>query len=174
MKFGVKCMKTMTERALKEAFAGESQAHVRYLIFAEEAEKRRFENIARLFRAIAFSEYIHAKNHLKALGGIKETVDNLQAAINGETFEVEEMYPAYSAVAETQGEREAQRVIKWALEAEKIHASLYEKAKSVASEKRDISIGKIYVCERCGYTVEGGAPERCPVCGAPKERFKEF
>ncbi|MBO8173706.1 MAG: rubrerythrin family protein [Thermococcus sp.] len=164
----------MTKRFLSEAYAGESQAHMKYLIFAEVAEKEGFPNIAKLFRAIAFAELVHAKNHLKALGNVKDTVENLQMAIDGETFEVEEMYPAYKAVAELQGEKEAVRSTHYALEAEKIHAELYKKAKELAEQKKDMEIKKIYICPVCGYTALDDAPEKCPVCGMPKEKFVIF
>ena len=164
----------MTKKFLSEAFAGESQAHMRYMIFAEVAEKEGFPNIAKLFRAIAFAELVHAKNHLKALGNVKDTVENLQMAIDGETFEVEEMYPAYKAVAELQGEKEAVRSTHYALEAEKIHAELYRKAKELAEQKKDMEIKKIYICPVCGYTALDEAPEKCPVCGVPKEKFVIF
>ncbi|WP_324735614.1 rubrerythrin family protein [Thermococcus sp. SY098] len=164
----------MTKKFLSEAYAGESQAHMRYMIFAEVAEKEGFPNIAKLFRAIAFAELVHARNHLKAIGGVKDTVENLQVAIDGETFEVEEMYPAYKAVAELQGENEAVRSTTYALEAEKIHAELYRKAKELAKEKKDIEIKKVYICPVCGYTAVDEAPEKCPVCGVPKEKFVVF
>lgn len=143
-------------------------------VLEELTEKEGFPNIARLFRAIAFAELVHAKNHLKALGNVKDTVGNLQMAIDGETFEVEEMYPAYKAVAELQGEKEAVRSTTYALEAEKIHAELYKKAKEMAEQKKDIEIKKIYICPVCGYTAVDEAPEKCPVCGVPKEKFVIF
>ncbi len=167
-------MRKMTEENLKAAFAGESQAHMRYLIFAEAAEREGKPNIARLFRAIAYAEQVHAANHLGELGGIGKTPENLAEAIAGETFEVEEMYPAYLAVAELQGEAGARRAIHYALEAEKIHARMYEKAKEAAAKGQDIELKTVYICPVCGYTVEGEAPEYCPVCGAPREKFKSF
>ena len=167
-------MRKMTEENLKAAFAGESQAHIRYLIFAEAAEREGKPNIARLFRAIAYAEQVHAANHLGELGGIGKTPENLAEAIAGETFEVEEMYPAYDAVAELQGEKGAKRSIHYALEAEKIHARMYEKAKEAAEKGQDIELKTVYICPVCGYTVEGEAPEYCPVCGAPREKFKNF
>ena len=167
-------MRKMTEENLKAAFAGESQAHIRYLIFAEAAEREGKPNIARLFRAIAYAEQVHAANHLGELGGIGKTPENLAEAIAGETFEVEEMYPAYLAVAELQGEAGARRAIHYALEAEKIHARMYEKAKEAAAKGQDIELKTVYICPVCGYTVEGEAPEYCPVCGAPREKFKNF
>ena len=167
-------MRKMTEENLKAAFAGESQAHIRYLIFAEAAEREGKPNIARLFRAIAYAEQVHAANHLGELGGIGKTPENLAEAIAGETFEMEEMYPAYLAVAELQGEAGARRAIHYALEAEKIHARMYEKAKEAAEKGQDIELKTVYICPVCGYTVEGEAPEYCPVCGAPREKFKNF
>ncbi len=167
-------MKKMTERFLWDAFAGESQAHMKYSIFAEEAEKRGKKNLARLFRAIAYAEYVHAKNHLRQLGGIGNDVDNLDVAIAGETFEVEEMYPVYNETAKMQGERGAEVSTRFALEAEKIHAELYRKAKKMAEEGKDYEEVDIYICPVCGYTVEGEPPDRCPICGAKREDFKKF
>ena len=145
-------MRKMTEENLKAAFAGESQAHIRYLIFAEAAEREGKPNIARLFRAIAYAEQVHAANHLGELGGIGKTPENLAEAVAGETFEVEEMYPAYLAVAELQGEAGARRAIHYALEAEKIHARMYEKAKEAAEKGQDIELKTVYICPVCGYT----------------------
>ena len=167
-------MRKMTDKSLREAFAGESQAHMKYLIFAEQAEAEGKPNIARLFRAIAYAEQVHATNHFKALGELGGTPDNLQVAIDGETFEVEEMYPAYDAVAKLQGEQEAQRSINWALAAEKIHAGLYSNARESALAGQDIGDEPVYVCSKCGYTGTGEAPDKCPLCGAGKEAFKVF
>jgi len=167
-------MRKITEQNLNNAFAGESMAHLRYLIFADYAEQEGYPNVARLFRAIAYAEQVHAQNHYRELGGIRSTKENLQTAIDGETFEVEEMYPAYNKVAELQGEQGAVRSTHYALEAEKIHAGMYQEAKQAVEGGKDIQLGKVYICSVCGYTVEGEAPERCPVCGATREKFKEF
>ena len=167
-------MHPMTEENLKAAFAGESQAHMRYLAFADAAEKEGKANTARLFRAIAYAEQVHATNHLRELGGISDSAANLQEAINGETFEVEEMYPAYDAVAKLQGESGATRSIHYAIEAEKIHADMYKSAKAETDAGKDAEIGNVYICPVCGYTAEGEAPDKCPVCGAPREKFVEF
>ncbi|MEM1539475.1 MAG: rubrerythrin family protein [Candidatus Bathyarchaeia archaeon] len=167
-------MKKMTEENLKSAFAGESQAHMRYLIFAEKAEEEGFPNVARLFRAIAYAEQVHATNHYNTLGMIRSSVENLQTAIEGENHEVDEMYPAYSAVAKLQEEKGALRALDWALQAEKIHAAMYQKAKQAMEGGKDLKIGPVYICKACGYTVEGQEPDRCPVCGAPKGRFQKF
>ena len=167
-------MRKMSEKSLNEAFAGESMAHMKYLIFSEIAENKGFPNIARLFRAIAYAEQVHATNHAKNLGMIKTTRENLQAGIDGETFEVEEMYPAYDSIAKLQDEKGAQRSIYYALEAEKIHAGLYQEAKQAVEAERDLDGKDIYICPVCGYTHVGTPPERCPVCGATREKFKKF
>ena len=165
---------SMTENNLRSAFAGESEAHMRYLIFADRAEKEGYANVARLFRAIAYAEQVHATNHYKELGGINTSTENLQAAIDGETHEVNEMYPAYLAVAQLQEEKGAQRSMGYALEAEKLHAVMYTEAKEATEAGKDIEIGPVYICSVCGHTVEGEAPERCPVCNAKREKYVRF
>ena len=167
-------MRKMTEKFLGEAFAGESMAHMKYLIFADEAEKRGKKNLARLFRAIAYAEFVHARNHFRELGGIGDDVENLQTAIDGETFEVEEMYPVYNETAKLQGEAGAQRSTRYALEAEKIHAQMYKKAQDLARDGKDYDEVKIYICPVCGHTVEGERPDRCPICGVEGDKFVEF
>lgn len=167
-------MRKMTESNLEAAFAGESQAHMRYRIFADQARQEGMPNIARLFDAIAYAEQVHATNHLRALNGISSTAENLDVAIGGENFEVDEMYPAYSAVAKLQEEKGAVLSIHYALEAEKIHASMYETAKQSAVAKNDIDLGVMNICDVCGHTVEGEAPDKCPVCGATKDKFTAF
>ena len=164
----------MTRKFLEDAFAGESMAHMRYLIFAEKAEQDGFSNIAKLFRAIAHAEFVHAKNHFVALGNLGKTPENLQAGIDGETYEVEEMYPVFKKTAEFQGEKGAVRTTNYALEAEKIHADLYKKAKEMAESGKDLEIKKVYICPVCGYTAVDEAPEYCPVCGAPRDKFVVF
>ncbi len=167
-------MRKMTKANLEAAFAGESQAHMKYLIFAAEAEKEGFPKVARLFRAIAYAEQVHATNHLRTLGGVGESPANLQAAIDGETFEVDEMYPAYKAVAELQEEKAAVRSTHYALEAEKVHAGMYQKARQAVLAGKDVEVGDIYICDVCGWTVEGEAPDRCPICGATRDKFRKF
>ncbi len=167
-------MKEMTRENLQAAFAGESQAHIKYLAFSAQAEKAGKLNIARLFEAIAFAERVHAINHLKELDGVGDTVANLEAAISGESFEVDEMYAAYLEVAELQGEKGAKRSMTYAIEAEKIHAEMYGDAKAVAEAGNDIEIGEVYICPVCGFTHIGEPPDRCPVCNAKRERFKVF
>ncbi len=167
-------MKEKTEENLQNAFAGESQAHMKYLAFADKAEKENFSNVARLFRANSFAEQVHATNHLRTLSGIKKTTENLQEALEGETFEVEEMYPAFIKVAEEEQEKGAETVTKWALEAEKVHAELYQKAKEAVAKGQDTEFNPVHVCQVCGFTAEGEAPDICPVCGALKDKFKRF
>ena len=167
-------MKQMTEKSLREAFAGESQAHMKYLIFADKAEKEGKKNIARLFRAIAYAEEVHATNHFRALGELKSTSENLQTCWNGENYEVEEMYPAFSAIAVLQDEKEAMKSINYALSAEKIHRVLYAETKQKVDKDEEVKLEKIYICPVCGYTVVGEAPDKCPVCGASKSSFHEF
>ncbi len=167
-------MKEMTATFLREAFAGESQAHLRYLVYADVAEREGLANIARLFRAASLSEQIHATNHLRALGAVGTTAQNLKAAFGGENFEVVEMYPAYLEVAKLQDEKAALTSMTRALEAEKVHSKLYSQAEKNVEMKKDVELGPVYVCQACGYTMEGDPPERCPICGAVHTRFSKF
>ncbi len=181
-------MKQMTQQNLINAFGGESMAHMRYLYFARQAEKEKFPNLARLFRAVAHAEYIHAGDHYQALkqlnGGFVadsmgafgpgNTLKNVELGIAGETFEISEMYPAYIEVAKSQGEKMAQRSFEWAYAAEKTHKTLYEEAKKAVERGEDVKLGPVQVCEVCGYTLEGEAPERCPVCFVQKDKFTAF
>jgi rubrerythrin len=167
-------MKEMTKEHLKAAFAGESQAHIKYLAFSAQAEKAGKPNLARLFHAIAYAEQVHAINHLKELGGVGDEVANLEAAIAGENFEVDEMYAAYLEVAELQGEKGAERSMRYAMEAEKIHAEMYADAQKAAQAGEDFDIGEVYICPVCGFTHIGEPPDRCPVCNVKRERFKTF
>jgi rubrerythrin len=167
-------MREMTKANLQAAFAGESQAHMRYMIFADKAEKAGLANVARLFRAASFAEQIHATNHLRAMGGVGDTAQNLETALAGETFEVNEMYPAYVAVAKLQDEPAAVRSTEDALAAEIVHMKLYAEAKKVVADGKDLEEKPVFICESCGFTAEGEAPDKCPVCGAPKNRFRKF
>ena len=167
-------MHPMTKENLKSAFSGESQAHMKYLIFSDKAEEEGFGNIARLFKAIAFAERVHASNHLNASNGSNLTMDNLDIAIEGETFEVNEMYPAYKTVAELQDEKKAVRSMHYALEAEKIHSVLYGEAKEAVKSGKDMEVGEINICPVCGHTVVGKSPERCPICGVQGDKFRRF
>ena len=167
-------MHETTKVNLEAAFAGESQAHIKYLVFADRAEKEGLSNIARLFRATSFAEQVHATSHLRTLGDVGKTADNLEAAIGGENYEVEVMYPAFIAVAEEQGEKAAVRSNKFAMEAEKVHAALYGAAKAAVEAGNDTDIGQVHVCSMCGWTGEGEPPDKCPLCGAKKEKFVTF
>ncbi len=160
-----------TEDALKEAFAGESQANRKYLAFAAKAEQEGYLQAAKLFRAAAEAETVHAHAHLRALKGIRSTKENLQEAITGETHEFKTMYPEMIATAKAEGHKEAERSFHFANEVEKIHAGLYQKVlDSLESAKEAASY---YVCPVCGYTSEKEAPETCPVCGAKGKMFKK-
>jgi len=167
-------MHEMTKQNLQNAFAGESQAHMKYLIFADVAEKEGKSNIARLFRAISYAEQVHAMGHFKVLDGVGDTVANLGKAIGGETFEVDEMYPVYHEDAKFQGEKAAEKSTHYAMEAEKIHAKMYGDAKKAAEKGEDIAIKELYICPVCGYTHEGEPEDFCPVCGVKKEKFVKF
>ncbi|UCE91158.1 MAG: rubrerythrin family protein [Methanobacteriota archaeon] len=167
-------MHKMTKQNLEEAYAGESQAYMKYSIWADRAEKDGKPSVARLFRAVAAAEKVHATNHWRVLGNIGDTDANLEHAVEGENYEIEEMYPAFEAVAEHQGEKNALRSIHFAFEVEKAHAKLYAKAKEAVYSGMDAEIGDLHVCPVCGYTVEGNPSDTCPVCGAKKEIFSRF
>jgi len=164
----------MTEENLKAAFAGESQASQKYLAFAAKADADGKPNTARLFRAAAFAESTHACNHLSVLGGIGDIPANLDAAWGGENFEITEMYPAYREVAKMQGNEEAVTSIRYAATAEKDHRALYDQAKQKVTAGGDLEATPIRVCPVCGHTVQGDAPNDCPVCGTDGQFFKEF
>ena len=179
-------VRAMTEENLRSAYGGESQAHMRYSFFAERA-KDKFPNVSRLFTAVAAAEKVHATNHFRniktrggatvtsaAVFGATTTSEDLQAGIDGESFEINEMYPAYRAVAQFQGEKGADLSFRYAEEAEKTHLTLYQKSKQSVDKGKDPSLGRIQVCPVCGYTVEGEAPDKCPVCGALKDKFKAY
>ena len=181
-------MKKMTEQHLINAFGGESQAHMRYLHFANQADKDGFKNVARLFRAISHAEYIHAGDHYRELkhleGGFVtnsmaafgpgDTKKNLRLAIMGEEFEITEMYPTYIEVAKFQEEKGAQRSFEWSYGTEKEHKKLFEKAQKAVNDGKDVELDAVQVCTVCGFTLEGEAPDKCPLCNAPKEKFKAF
>ena len=160
-----------SEKNLSDAFAGESQANRKYLAFAKQADKEGFPQVAKLFRAAAAAETVHAHSHLKQLGGIKSTKENLEAAIGGETHEFKEMYPQMIKEAEEEENKGALRSFTLANEVEKVHAGLYQKAVDNLGSNEDVDI---YVCDICGYTAEGGAPDECPVCKAKKQAFKKI
>ena len=159
-----------TEKNLGDAFAGESQANRKYLAFAKQADQEGYKQVAKLFRAAAEAETVHAHAHLRTLGGIGKTVENLKTAIAGETHEFKKMYPEFIEAAKQEGEKSAERSFTYANAVEKIHAGLYQKALD--------NLGKLaeadyYVCSVCGMTVEKEAPEKCPVCGAAKKAFSK-
>jgi rubrerythrin len=181
-------MHPMTSENLRSAYGGESMAHMRYMIWADKAEKDGFPNVARLFRAVSFAEQAHATGHFNVMKdvaggfsvvagggfGIGTTSQNLQGAIDGESFEIAEMYPAYLAVAEAQGESAAHRSMTRAIDAEKIHAAMYTTAKKAVDAGKDAAFGPIQICPVCGHTIDGEAPDKCPVCATLKNRFKTF
>ncbi len=157
-----------TGNNLKEAFAGESQANRKYLAFAEQADKEGYAQAAKLFRAAAAAETVHAHAHLRAMKGVGKTIDNLKEAVAGETFEFKDMYPNMIEEAKAEGEKQAERSFTFANEVEKIHADLYQKA---LDNLENLPQTDYHVCNVCGYTCEGDAPDKCPVCGAAKKAF---
>lgn len=162
-----------TKENLEAAFAGESQANRKYLAFAKKADEEGYPQIARLFRAAAAAETVHAHAHLRVLDGVKSTAENLAAAMAGEAHESNVMYPEFLAIAEQEGNKRAVTSFKGALAVEKIHHALYSEAAESLKDGKDLAAARIYVCEVCGNTVIGEAPDRCPVCNVPKERFTE-
>lgn len=181
-------MHDMTAGNLRSAFGGESMAQMRYRTWGEKAEEDGFPNVARLFRAIAAAEVVHASNHFRELRnedgaylvasmagfGLATTAENLEGAIEGETFEVNEMYPTYLETARLQGEKGAQQSFHYALSAEKIHAAMFERARQAVDAGKDSQLGPVQVCNVCGYTLEGEVPDKCPICGAGKDKFQSF
>ena len=161
-----------TQENLREAFAGESQANRQYLFFAEKAEREGYPQIARLFRAVAEAETVHARNHLEVMDGIGSTMDNLKTAISGESHEFTEMYPGFIEQAKSEDNKRAEISFVRANMVEKIHHSLYRKALEALESEQRLKAEPYVVCQVCGYTVAGGAPERCPICGAPRSKFK--
>ncbi|MFX1312988.1 MAG: rubrerythrin family protein [Promethearchaeota archaeon] len=165
---------TKTEENLKAAFVGESQANRKYLAFSEKAEKEEFTQVARVFRAAAAAETVHAHNHLRVLGGIKSTEENLQEAIEGEHYEFTSMYPEFLEEAIKEGNKDAERTFNYANEVEKVHHNLYKAAFNAVKSGEDLEKKDIYICPVCGYTHEGDPPDKCPICGAVKKIFKKI
>jgi rubrerythrin len=161
-----------TEHNLKEAFAGESQANRKYLAFAAKAEQEGYTQAARLFRAAAEAETIHAHNHLRALNGIKSTKENLREAVAGETYEYTSMYPPMIEAAKTDGNKAAEKSFSYAHAVEKIHARLYQVLLDNLGKSTETF--PYYICPVCGFTAEKEAPDRCPVCGAKKASFRRI
>ncbi len=161
-----------TKDNVMEAFAGESQASQKYLAFAKKADKEGQPQVARLFRAAARAEHIHEQNHLNVTEEIGDTLANLRSAADGEAAEFREMYPAFIEDAEQEGRKQAHRSFDYANKVEQIHYKLYSRAIEALSDGTSIEEKPIFVCDYCGNTVEGEAPEKCPVCGAPKKYFQ--
>ncbi len=161
-----------TQENLQTAFAGESQANRKYLFFADKAESEGHPQIARLFHAAAEAETVHARNHLKTMGGIKSTKDNLEAASSGEHYEFTEMYPDFIEQAKAENNERAEISFTLANKVEKIHHHLYQKALEDLEAGTKMKDEPYFVCQGCGYTVAGEAPEKCPICGAPRSMFK--
>ena len=156
---------------LMAAFAGESQARNKYIAFAKKADDEGFAAAAKLFRAAAAAELVHAQNHFKAAGEVKTTVENLQAAIGGENYEVTTMYPPMLANAQAEGNKRGATSFEYALEVEKVHEALYRE--SLASLSKDAEVFDYYVCPVCGYTHARSAPDKCPVCSTPGGKFTQ-
>ena len=162
-----------TKDNLQEAFAGESQANRKYLAFSKKAEAEGYPQIAKLFRAAAAAETVHAHAHLRVMGGINDTAKNLQAAIDGEGHEFKDMYPKFVKEAEAEGNQAALISFKNAMAVEEIHHGLYGGALETLQAGKDLPETKIFVCDICGNTVNGEAPDKCPICGVPKQKFSE-
>ena len=162
-----------TSEHLQAAFAGESQANRTHLAFAKKAEQDGFPTVAKLFRAAADAETVHAHAHLRVMGGVKTTAENLDASIGGEGHEFREMYPGFLKEAEKEGNAAAVVSFRNALAVEGIHYGLYSNALKAVKGGTDLPASSIFVCQVCGNTVLGGAPEKCPVCSAPKAKFIE-
>ena len=157
-----------SEQHLRDAFAGESQANRKYLAFAEKAEKEGYPQVAKLFRAAGAAETVHAHAHLRALGEIGTTEDNLKVAVEGETHEFKNMYPEMIADAQEEGNKTAERSFVYANEVEQVHAKLYQNALDNLDSLEETDY---HVCSVCGMTVENEPPDNCPVCGAPASAF---
>jgi rubrerythrin len=163
-----------TEKNLKDAFAGESQANRKYLAFAKKAEQEGHAQIAKLFRATAEAETIHAHAHLAALGGIKDTATNLQEAAGGEAFEFKSMYPPYLDAAAAEGNKQAALSFKYAMKAEEVHYTLYSKALETLKSGKDLEKLPIYLCPVCGNIEIGEVDGDCEICHTKKEKFIEI
>ena len=161
-----------TEKNLQQAFAGESSAHRRYTLYSEKADEDDQPQVARLFRAAALAEAIHARNHFNAFDAIGSTKDNLTAAVFGEHEEFSYMYPGFIDDAERERNSRGLQTFQWANAVEKVHHHLFEKNLEAVRENKKPEETVYYVCQRCGNTVEGEAPEKCPICGASRKMFK--
>ncbi len=162
-----------TQDNLAAAFAGESQANRKYLAYAAKAENEGQLGLAKLFRAAAEGETVHALNHLKAMGGVKETKENLEGAIAGETYEIEKMYPGF--IAELEDTEVAAKIsFTNAEKVEEIHQKLFQESLAKLEAGETVADSDYYVCGVCGYPAVGDAPEVCPICGAPKSQFRKI
>jgi rubrerythrin len=164
---------TTTNEHLATAFAGESQANRKYLAFARQAEKEGLAQIAKLFRAAAEAETIHALGHLANMGGVGTTLQNLEAAVKGETYEFTEMYPPMVEQAKAEGHK-ARTLLGWANDAERVHAGLFRQALEAMKAGRDLSRMDVYLCPFCGDVEFGEPPEKCPICGAAGAKFQKI
>ncbi len=164
---------TATDDNLKAAFAGESQANMKYLAYAKKADEEGLHQVAKLFRAAAAAETIHAHAHLRVMKGVGATADNLKDAISGENHEHTEMYPGFIETARDEGNKEAVRSFSWANAVEKIHEDKYQAASEAVSSGKDLPAKKLYLCPLCGNIEEDEAPEKCKVCGAKGSSFQE-
>jgi len=160
-----------TDDNLKAAFAGESQANRLYLAFAKKAEQEGLMQIAKLFKAAAESETVHALNHLRVMGQVKSTVDNLGTAVSGETYEFKKMYPDFIAEAKKEENKKALISFDYANKVEQIHAGLYQKTIDALVAKKELPKVDYFICPVCGNTFEGKTPDTCPICATPKEKF---
>lgn len=158
---------------LKAAFAGESQANRKYLAFAKKADVEGKPQIAKLFRAAAEAETVHAHAHLRVMGGVKSTAENVAAAVEGEGYEFTKMYPEFVAEAKQEGNQPALKSFELAMAVEKIHHGMYSAAATALKAGKDLPQAKLFVCSVCGNTVEGKAPDKCPICGVPGSKFAE-
>lgn len=162
-----------TEQDLKDAFAGESQANRKYLAFSKKAEQEGHARAARMFRAAAAAETVHAHNHLRELGSVRSTRENLQEAITGESYEFQKMYPQMIEDARADGHEGALKSFLYANEVEQVHAALYKKVLEGLEKDKGRLAADFHVCQVCGYTVEGEAPDECPVCKSKKQAFSK-
>ena len=166
-------MEIRTEENLQKAFSGECKANHRYLLFAEKADEEGFPQIARLFRAAAAAEEVHARNHFNAMGGIGSTKENLMAASMGEHSEFTGMYPTFIDDAERERNGMGLRTFQYANEVEKVHYKYFEETLAAVKDGQQVADKTYFVCQVCGNTVTGEPPEKCPICGAPRTRFKQ-
>ena len=163
-----------TDENLKAAFAGESQANRMYLAFAKKADEEGLTQVAKLFRAAAEAETVHALNHLRVMGQVKSTLDNLGTAVSGETYEFKKMYPEFIDEAKKESNKPAQSSFDYANKVEQIHANLYQKALDALKTKKELQMVDYYVCPVCGNTFEGSTPDNCPICATAKEKFMKI